>query len=116
MQDYFELIALSPDMPRGTDFCLIMDNDLMEPVIQKGGRVCVSRHEEPAQMELGIFLYRGQVFCRQVCEDYAGNLHLLCVNPKAEAENLCLDKNERERCLCLGRVLLDKAPPMPIYD
>lgn len=115
MEEYFSLIPITNDMPRGTDFCLIMDTELMEPLIYKGGRVCVSRHEDPDQMDVGLFLYKGQVLCRQVCEDYAGNLHLLCANPKAEKENLCLDKKERTRCLCLGKVLLKVKPPEPMY-
>ena len=115
MDENFSLIPISADMPEGTDFCLIMDTELMEPLIAKGSRLCVSRHQDPEPMDVGLFFYRGRVLCRQVCEDYAGNLHLLCANPKAEKENLCLDRKERSHCLCLGRVLLREKPPAPVY-
>lgn len=115
MADDFELIALSPDMPEGTDFCLIMDNDLMEPVISMGARVHVSRRIAPEELEVGIFLYKGTIYCRQYCQDYTGKLHLLCANPRCESENLCIGKDEKEKCLCLGKVLLKEKPPMPVY-
>ena len=52
---------------------------------------------------------------RQWCEDSAGNLHLLCANPKRERENLMLGPKERGACLCLGTVLPGKPLPAPIY-
>ena len=115
MNEDFELIALRADMPEGTDFCLMLDNDLMEPLIAMGERVHVSRHITPGELEVGIFLYNGRIYCRQYCEDYIGNLHLLCANPRRESENLCLDRREKEKCLCLGKVLLKEKPGMPVY-
>lgn len=111
----FELIPLSPEMPEGTDFCLIMDSELMEPLINKGETVCVCRSLAPEEMEVGIFFYKGKVYCRQYCEDYAGNLHLLCANPRRERENLCLSREEKAHCLCLGKVLLREKPLPPMY-
>lgn len=87
----------------------------MEPLINRGERVNVSRTQAPEELEVGVFFYKGQVYCRQYCEDYAGNMHLLCANPKKESENLCLGKGEKEHCLCLGKVLLKEKPKMPVY-
>ena len=115
MSPDYELIPIDADMPEGTDFCMIMDNELMEPLIPRGTRICVSRSMAPEEFEAGIFFYRGKIYCRQYCEDYAGNLHLLCANPARENENLCLDRKEKEKCLCLGKVLLKEKPPMPLY-
>lgn len=64
-------------LPEGTDFCVIAESDCMEPYIKRGGRVCVSRKQTPAEGEAGLFLYRGAVYCRQWCEDYTGALYLL---------------------------------------
>jgi len=115
MYDSYSLIPISPDMPAGTDFCLVLDSREMEPLIKKGERIYVSRRESPGDMEAGIFLYGGKILCRQICEDYAGRLHLLCANPQCESENLCLDKEEKQRCRCLGKVLLKAKPPRPLY-
>ena len=115
MDEFYSLIPLEADAPQGADLCFVMDSELMEPLIRRGEKVFVSRRESPAEPDVGLFYYRGRVYCRQFCEDYAGNFHLLCANPKRESENLCLDRVERQRCLCLGKVLLDNAPTMPVY-
>ena len=114
MYDY-SMIPISADMPEGTDFCIIINNDLMEPVIKQGERICVCRHQAPEEFEVGVFYYEGRVYCRQYCEDYAGNMHLLCANSLREKKNLCLGSKEKEKCLCLGRVLLKEKPPRPVY-
>ena len=115
MEQYYSLIAKTQDMPQDADFCFIMDNDCMEPVIKQGQRVYVSRRLSPAELEAALFFYKGRVYCRQFCEDYAGRLHLLCANPLRERENLCLDREEKAQCRCLGKVLLDTKLPMPLY-
>ncbi len=116
MTDDYTLIPITEDIPAGADFCFVMDGDEMEPLIKKGARVYISRREAPTEMEAGLFLYRGQVLCRQFCEDYGGNLLLLCANPKAEGRNLCLDKTERQHCKLLGKVLLKKKAKRPVYE
>ena len=115
MDEYYSLIPRSEAMPPEADFCFIMDNDYMEPVIKQGQRVYVSRRKNPAEFEAALFLYKGRVYCRQFCEDYSGKLHLLCANPLREDRNLCLSREEKSACFCLGRVLLEVKPPMPIY-
>ena len=115
MDENYSLISAGADAPQAADFCFVMDSELMEPLIPRGSRVWVSRRESPAEPDAALFYYRGKVYCRQFCEDYAGNFHLLCANPTCESENICLDRAERQRCLCLGRVLLDTTPTMPVY-
>ena len=115
MIDFYSLVPLDSSMPEGTDFCIIMDSDTMEPLIPRGTQICVNRSRMPEEMEVGIFFYKDRIYCRQYCTDYAGNLHLLCANPLREKENLCLNRQEQKQCLCIGKVLLDGKPPMPIY-
>lgn len=103
--DSFILVDKEPQLPDEADFCLILENDCMEPLFKAGERVYVCRREQPEELEPGLFLYKGQVLCRRWCEDYGGKLHLLCDNPKREDMNLCLDAKERGDCLCLGRVI-----------
>ena len=43
MHENYEHIEKTADMPKGADFCLVMDTDEMEPVIAKGEKVYVSR-------------------------------------------------------------------------
>lgn len=115
MTDSYMLLPRTEGMPAGAGFCLRLDNDCMEPYLKKGELLYISRDETPEELQPGIFFYRGRVLCRQWCEDSAGNLHLLCANPRRESENLSLDRREKSACLCLGRILLKKRLPMPIY-
>ena len=116
MSEDYILLRRGSDMPDGTDFCLRLDNDCMEPFLKKGELVCIDRHVTPEEMQPGLFYYQGRVLCRQWCEDSSGTLYLLCANPKRESENLALGRAEKGACLCLGRVILDKRLPMPVYQ
>lgn len=98
------------------DFCITLDNDCMEPAFRAGQLLRVSLHTAPREFAAGVFLYRGRVYVRQWCEDFAGNLYLLCANPAREAENLTLTPRERGACLCLGTVLPGKPLPRPVYQ
>ena len=114
MDDY-TLLPRSKGTPAEAAFCLRLDHDLMEPWLKKGELLYVSRSETPEEFQPGLFWYRGQILCRQWCEDSEGNLHLLCANPGRERENLMLSPSEKAACLCLGRVLTKKRLPMPLY-
>ena len=115
MNDDYSLLPRTADMPAGADFCLRLDNDCMEPYLKQGLLLYINRHEAPEELQPGLFYYRGRVLCRQWCEDSTGTLHLLCANPKRESENLSIGPAEKAACLCLGRVLLKKRLPMPLY-
>lgn len=115
MREDYILLRRGREVPEDADFCLRMDNDCMEPFLKKGALVCVDRHHTPEEMQPGLFYYKGRVLCRQWCEDMTGTLHLLCANPERESENLSLGKSEKAACLCLGRVILDRKLPMPVY-
>ena len=115
MDEDYSLLPRTKKTPAGADFCLRLDNDCMEPWIKRGETVYIDRDVSPEEMQPGLFWYRGRILCRQWCEDSAGTLHLLCANPKRESENLALSPTEKAVCLCLGRVLLKKRLPMPIY-
>ena len=115
LTDDYTLIPCGKDAPEGAALCLRLDNDCMEPWIRRGELLYVSRDETPEELQPGLFYYKGRVLCRQWCEDSAGTLHLLCANPERESENLSLNRREKAACLCLGRVLLKKRLPMPIY-
>lgn len=115
MTEDYSFLARTKSIPAAADFCLLLEDDCMEPWLKKGERVYVDRGETPEELQPGVFWVRGRILCRQWCEDSAGTLHLLCANPKRERENLALGPKEKAACLCLGRVILKKPLPMPIY-
>ena len=115
MTDDYTLVPREKGAPEGASLCLRLDSDCMEPWIKRGELVYIDRDGSPEEMQPGLFWYRGRALCRQWCEDSAGTLHLLCANPKRENENLALGPTEKAACLCLGRIILKKRLPMPIY-
>ena len=114
MEEY-TMLKRDRRVPKTADFCLRLDNDCMEPYLKRGQLVFIDRSAAPEEMQPGLFYYRGRILCRQWCEDSTGALHLLCANPGRERDNLCLTGREKAACLCLGRVILKKYLPMPIY-
>ena len=114
MEPFF-LIKRNEYTPAEADFCLTLTDDCMAPHIKPGDSVYVSCREPLDEMDAGIFLYNDTLVCRQWCCDYAGTLHLLCANPARQAQNIAVPAHEKEKCLCLGKVLLQKPLPAPVY-
>jgi len=112
-EDYI-LIPRDKSVPGEADFAFVMDSDNMEPLIKNGARVYISRRLAPGQMEPGLFYLDGRVLCRLYCEDYGGNVHLLCANPEREGENISLPKGAAG-LKCLGKVLTKGKAAAPLY-
>ena len=55
---------------------------------------------------MGLFLYEGKVYCRRWCEDYNGALILLGGDKSRLEDCIYLNREQRRRCLCLGKVLI----------
>lgn len=115
MTDYYELVPRCRDIPEAADFCLTLGDDCMLPYIAHGQRIYISCRARLEEMDAGLFLYEGRIICRQWCEDFTGALLLLCANPECESENLRIEAAARGKCLCLGKVLLDRKLPPPQY-
>ena len=109
----FSLLPRSADTDARADFCLTVTDGAMAPYICPGQSVAVSAGEALEEFDVGVFYCRGKIYCRQWCEDYSGALHLLAANSAQSNANIRLSKGERQGCLCLGKVLLDKRPPRP---
>lgn len=114
MDTDYTLLPKNEEIPDAADFCILMDDDCMEPYFHPGDRVFISR-SSPLPSEMGVFRFNRKIYIRQWCEDYSGTLHLLCSNPVREELNLHLDREERKRCLCLGKVLYSGSLRMPTY-
>ena len=72
MTEEYSFVARTKSIPPAADFCLRLEDDCMEPWLKKGERVYVDRSEAPEEMQPGVFWYRGQILCRQWCEDSLG--------------------------------------------
>ena len=116
MKGSYYLAKRGAATPDAADFCVTVCDDCMSPYIKAGDTVYVSCREPVNEMDAALFYLDGRVICRQWCEDYRGTLHLLCANPAREDRNISLSPAKRRDCLCLGRVLMKKQPPAPLYS
>lgn len=102
-------ITLSPDSPARAAFT--MDGNYMEPFLKNGELVFVE-WALPAVGECGLFQARDAVVFRQYCEDSFGNIYLFVLNRARRDMDITVPRDEPVRCL--GRVILDKTPPLPL--
>lgn len=114
--DFYELIERDGSMPPQADFAIELRDEAMLPYIKPGERIYVQGRAELEEFEAGLFLYEGRVICRQWCEDYSGAVHLLCANPEMERENINISREKRGELRLLGRVLLGRKLPAPVYS
>ena len=99
----FRLIRKNESIPAEADFSLILSDSAMEPLLHQGQTVYVSCRAVMQERDVGLFLFDGQVYCRRWCEDYNGALVLM---DGEDLDCLYLDREQRKRCLCLGKVIL----------
>lgn len=113
-EDY-TLIPRDAKTPRNADFCVRIQGDSMEPYIKDGDRVFVQRDVTLEDMDVGIFYLDGDVYCKQICQDYVGNIYLLSANPLREKLNKKVDHNSTSTLVCLGKVITLGKLPEPRY-
>lgn len=101
--------------PKSADFCICIHGDCMAPYIENSTVVYISRKSKISEFDVGLFLYEGEILCRQWCEDYSGTVHLLCANPSRQEDNIAVPREKLDKLRCLGRVMLGKKLPRPTY-
>lgn len=70
-------------VPRGTDFAIVISGDSMEPKIHDGDMVFVKKATKIDPGKVGIFLWRGEAYCKQLVLDRQNKeVHLHSLNPK----------------------------------
>lgn len=99
----FRLIKRDEGIPAEADYALVLGDSAMEPLLHRGQTVYVSCRAALREQDVGLFLVDGQVYCRRWCEDYSGAMVLLGGDEK---DCVYLNREQRRRCLCLGKVLI----------
>lgn len=94
------LLELPEEAPRGTDYAVRISGDSMEPRYADRQVVYVQRQETLEPGETGIFLYRGDAYCKVLGRD-GGKPALLSLNKRYDPIRVA----EEEDLRVLGRVL-----------
>ena len=111
-EDY-RLIVRAPSAPADADFAVRIAGDSMEPYIRDGSSVYVSRTNELADGDVGIFFVDGDMKCKQYCEDSEGNIYLFSLNRARKDADMAILASSGLTVFCFGRVILKRRPPLP---
>lgn len=114
-EDY-DMMERGLDVPHKADFAIDISGDSMEPYIHDGQTVYVQRGADIEDMDVGIFFVDGDVYCKQYCLDYNGDVHLLSANPNREDANVHIRRDSTRNLVCFGKVILPHRLPAPIYN
>lgn len=104
-----QMISMPEDSPARAAF--IMDGDYMAPHIRRGEIVTVE-WALPETGQCGLFSVAGRALVRQYCEDSFGNIYLFALNRSCRDMDVTVPAGTP--VVCLGRLMLDKTPPLPI--
>ncbi len=111
----FELIPRDASVPKKADYCIEVAGDSMEPYIKDGQRIYVQKTADIPEFSPAVWFVDGDVFVKQFCTDHRGTLYLLSANPKREDANITIRRDSGRTAICLGKVLINKKLPEPVY-
>jgi len=111
-EDYV-MVPREASVPREADFAVRISGDSMEPFIEDGQRVYVSRTNELVPGDVGIFFADGDMKCKQYSEDNYGNIYLFSLNRARSDADMTILASSGVTVFCFGKVLLKKRPPLP---
>lgn len=111
----YEDIPRTADMPKNASYCLTVSGDSMEPYIKDGQMVYVEEDVPLGDMEVGVFFYQGGIYVKQYAPSFDGYVFLLSANPAREAANITVPRESVQDLYYMGKVILKKKLPPPIY-
>ena len=95
------------------DFAVRISGDSMEPYIADGSVALCKRGAIIHDGDVGLFFVDGDIKCKQYCQDYEGNVYLFSANRARKDADVEIKASSGVTLLCFGKVLLDKAIPLP---
>lgn len=96
------------------DFAVRISGDSMEPYIKDGSVVLCKRGVVLNDGDVGLFFVDGDMKCKQYCQDFVGNVYLFSANRARRDADVEIRASSGVTICCFGKVLLDKAIPLPI--
>lgn len=110
--NFWEEYEVPADSP--AEFAIRINGDSMEPYIPDGS-IALCRKTAPQNGDVGAFLIEGEFICKQVCVDYAGDLHLFSLNRDRKDMDRHYRRDDIERqVICFGSVIMKQRVPLPL--
>lgn len=95
------------------DFAFRVSGDSMEPYIPDGSIQKAKRGAIIYDGDVGLFFVDGDMKCKQYCQDYHGNVHLLSVNRARADADVHIPSSAGITLMCFGKVLLPERIALP---
>ena len=95
------------------DYAVRVDGDSMEPYIKDKSVVLVKKTVDLKDGDVGIFSVDNDMYCKQYCQDYVGNVYLFSLNRKRKDADITIWNNSGQTLWCFGKVLMKKRVPLP---
>jgi len=95
------------------DFAFRVSGDSMEPYIPNGSIQLAKRGAIIYDGDIGLFFVDGDMKCKQYCQDYHGNVHLLSLNRERADADVHIPSSAGITLMCFGKVLLTERIPLP---
>ncbi|MDR2530840.1 MAG: helix-turn-helix domain-containing protein [Oscillospiraceae bacterium] len=103
--DDFEMIELSPKVPRRAQFAVKISGDSMEPMISDGDVVyCSKDGVSMSDGDVGIFCVDGAYYCKQYRTD-GDNMYLVSINRNRSDSDITIWGSGNRRATFIGKVL-----------
>lgn len=93
----------------GADFAVRINGDSMEPYLPDGS-VALGVKRAPRDGEVAALLLDGEFLCKQVCQDFVGNLYLFALNRKRKDADQTVAHDAERSLTCFGTILLERVP------
>lgn len=94
------------------DFAFRISGDSMEPYIPDGSIQLAKRGAIIRDGDVGLFFVDGDMKCKQYCQDYYNNVHLLSLNREREDADVYIPASSGIMLMCFGKVLLKENVPL----
>lgn len=94
------------------DFAFRISGDSMEPFIPDGSIQLAKRGAIIRDGDIGLFFVDGDMKCKQYCQDYYNNVHLLSLNREREDADVHIPASSGIMLMCFGKVLLPENIPL----
>ena len=91
------------------DFAIRINGDSMEPYLPDGS-IALGQKRAPRDGEVAALLLDGEFLCKQVCQDFVGNLYLFSLNRARKDADRTIAHDAGRRLDCFGTILMERVP------
>ena len=93
----------------GADFAVRINGNSMEPYLHDGS-IALGQKRAPRDGEVAALLLDGEFLCKQVCQDFVGNLYLFSLNRERKDADVTISYDAERSVTCFGTIIMERVP------